>query len=233
METSYIEQEIIEATKISEIAVEENETRIGSESGKALPWILILAAAAWGSYLKWGQPYVNSLSPFYNQIAIVALAVSTIFALGCGCHLLAIGGKSNRVVRRNLRGVVSSLDQFIEESNSRIRQIETDLGRNLISLRPRTMDSLSTARRIIRPLTTTVSSARELVSSGTAVDLIDADELLSRKLVIVESAMDSLIGAEPVPPLSPDEWIPTISRLLEEVENEIRESTRDTSQRVA
>ena len=227
METSYIEQDVIEATPL-----EETNSPMASESGKALPWIVILAAVAWGSYFKWGRPHVEALSPFYNQIAIVALAVATIFALGCGCHLLAIGGKSNRVVRRNLRGVVTSLDQFIVESNARIRQIETDLGRNLISLRPRTMDSLSTARRILRPLSTTVASARELVHSGTSVDLIDADELLSRKLIIVESAMDSLIGAEPVPPLSPDEWIPTISRLLEEVEREIRNSSSE-SQRVA
>ena len=227
METSYIEQEIIEATRV------EAPQAIGSESGKALPWIIVLAAIAWGSYFQWGQPYIKALSPFYNQIAVVALAVATIFALGCGCHLLAIGGKSNRVVRRNLRGVVGSLDQFITESNVRIRQIETDLGRNLISLRPRTMDSLSTARRILRPLSMTVASARELVSSGTSVDLIDADELLSRKLIVVESAMDSLIGAEPVPPLSPDEWIPTISRLLDEVEQEIRDANADHSQRVA
>lgn len=193
------------------------------ESGKAIVWAIMFCAALWGAYFKFGKEYMDANLPHLMSALVVAvLGIVSLFSLGCGLHLLFIGGASFGTTRRNLRQQVKELDQFVQDAATRVRQIETDLARNVVQLRPRTLDSLSMARRILRPLAQLVGDAKELIRSGNKIDIIDADEMLRRKLVIVENAMDALIGADPVPPLAPEEWVPTITRLLGEVEEELR-----------
>ena len=195
----------------------------GRESGKAIIWAVMFCAAMWGAYFKYGKAYMDAnLSHLMSAMVIAVLGILSLFALGCALHLLFIGGQSVRSTRKNLHQQVKELDSFVQDACARVRQIEADLSRNVVQLRPRTLDSLSMARRILRPLSQLVSDVKDLVRSGNKIDVIDADEMLRRKLVIVENAMDALIGADPVPPLAPEEWVPTITRLLGEVEEEFR-----------
>lgn len=194
---------------------------IRSESGKAISWAILLCAAVAGAYLNGGKEYLEQhLPPFYNMMVLMGLGFVCIASLGCGLHLLVLGGQSDRELRRTMREQNDALLQLVRESDALIRGMETDLGRCSLKLSARGLDCLAMARRIVRALDRRTSEIQELLSSDNGIDLIDAEELSRKKLIIGESAMDSLISSDPVPPLAPEEWVPSLKRIFGEIENE-------------
>ena len=196
---------------------------VSSESGKAISWAILLSAGIAGAYLNGGREYLEkALPPFYHMMVLMGLAFVCIASLGCGLHLFFLGGSSTRELKRTLKGQNDALLQLIRESDALIRGMETDLGRCALKLSPRGLDCLAMGRRVVRALDRRATEIDELLSTSSHIDLIDAEELSRKKLIISENAMDSLIGSDPVPPLAPEEWVPSLKRVFTEIENEKR-----------
>jgi hypothetical protein len=194
---------------------------IKSESGKAISWAILLCAAVYGGYINGGKEYLDThLTPFYHMMVLMGVVCVCIAALGCGLHLMFLGGKSNKELRKMLRAQHAALLELVRESETAIHSLEADLGRCSLRLTPRGLDCLALGRRIARALDRRTSEIGELLQSGDAIDLIDADELSRKKLIITENAMDALIGSDPVPPLAPEEWGPSLKRIFSEIEEE-------------
>lgn len=194
---------------------------LASESGKAISWAILLCAAVAGTYLNGGREYLEAnLPPFYHMMVLMGGAFVCIASLGCGIHLLLLGGKSDRELRKTIRTQNDTLLQLVRESDALIRGMETDLGRCTLKMSARGLDCLAMARRINKALDRRTQEIEELLGTRDSIDLIDAEELSRKKLIIADNAMDSLVGSDPVPPLAPEEWVPSMKRLFAEIEAE-------------
>ncbi len=190
-----------------------------SEDGKAISWAILLCALIIGGYHYRGREYFEqNLSSFHHMMVLMGGVFVCLAALGCGVHLMLLGGKSNGELRRNLKAQTEALTQLLRESDAGIRGMEADLGRCALKLGPRGLDCLAIGRRIVRALDRRVGEITELLASGDSINLIDADELSRKKLIIADNAMDSLIGSDPVPPLAPEEWVPSLKKIFAEIE---------------
>ena len=192
-----------------------------AESGKAISWAILLSATIYGSYVYGGKEYLDThLTPFFHMITLMGAVCICVASLGCGLHLWLLGGKSNTELRKTLIAQHNALVAAIKESDTSIHGMETELGRCAIKLSARGLDCLALGRRILRSLDRRATEIGELLRSGSAVDLIDADELCRKNLIVTSSAMDSLIGSDQIPPLAPEEWIPSLKRIFTEIEAE-------------
>ncbi len=196
-----------------------------SESGKAISWAILLSAGCAAAYFYGGEQYLEAhVTPFYQMVIVMSASLICLASLGCGIHLLLLGGASNGQVRREITSQNNALLQLVRESHTQIATLESDLGRCALKLSARGLDCLSIARRVVRALEHRSEEIHDLLRSGSSVDLIDAEELSRKKLIISENAMDSLIGADPVPPLAPEEWAPSLKKLFSEIEGELKKA---------
>jgi len=194
---------------------------IGSESGKAISWALLLCAAVAGAYYSGGKEYLeHNLSPFLQTLVIMCSGLVCLASLGCGLHLLFLGGRSNSELRVLIKEHNDTLVQLVREGTTLIQSVESGLGRCTLKLSPRGLDALSMARRLTHALQKRTEEISDLLATKSGADLIDADELLRKKLIISENAAETLIGADPVPPLAPEEWVSSLKRLFNDIENE-------------
>ncbi len=208
-------------TVVAHITVNSIDRDFSSEAGKAISWAILLSLAVSGGLYYGGKEHLQHLlPPFFANLAVLGSGVICVFSLGCGLHLLFMGSKTNSELRRSLKAQQSALAHLVAEGDEIIRQTETDLSKCALKISSRGIDCLSMARRIIRALDRRLSEIDTFMGTGNAVDLIDADELFRKKLVIADNCLDALIGSDPIPPLAPEEWAPSLKRLFEEVEQE-------------
>lgn len=194
---------------------------MASESGKAISWAILLCAAVAGSYYAGGKEVLEqNLSPFFQTLVVLSSVLVCFASLGCGLHLFFLGGRSNTELRHLIKEHNDTLVQLVREGTALIHSVELGLGRMSLKLSPRGLDALSMARRLTNALNKRTEEISYLLSTKSSADLIDADELLRKKLIITENATESLIGAEPVPPLAPEEWVSSLKRLFTDIENE-------------
>ncbi|MCB0324684.1 MAG: hypothetical protein KDD69_13975 [Bdellovibrionales bacterium] len=192
------------------------------EAGKGTVWAMLLCIAAITAYLKGGQIWLTAhLSPFHHILLLLTVGVITLFTVGCALHMVLVGDKSRRELRKDLKRQIDELYSFVAESQTRIQELETRTMRHAGVIRPRGINSLGAARRIVAAIRRRADEVNALLSTRNKYDLIDAHELLCQELDVTENAVDSLIGADPIPTLRPEEWLPTVSSLCEQVDAEI------------
>lgn len=197
------------------------ETDLRHEAGRALSLAILLCLAVSGGLYFGGKEYLQlHLSPFFATLSILGSGVICVFSLGCGVHLLFMGSKSNGELKRSLRAQQQALASLVAEGDEIFRQTEVHLSKCSLKISARGIDCLSMARRINRALDRRLAEIDSFIASGNNVDLIDADELFRKKLVIADNCLDALIGSDPIPPLAPEEWAPSLKKLFEEIEQE-------------
>ena len=196
---------------------------IRDEFGKSTLWAMLLCIFTLGYYLKSGRAFLEaSMPPYYHTIIILMLAVVTIFTVGCSIQMMLAGDPSNGTLKRKMRAELEEYSSFIDNSVMRIRDLEQGTLNHSQRVSPRAIDSLALAKRILNAMQTRVRDINELIERGSQLDLIDAHELFEKDLEIVENCLDSLIGADPVPPLKPDSWVETVEGLILTIDNEMQ-----------
>lgn len=195
---------------------------LAEEDGKGTVLAMLLCIGAITAYLKVGRLWLDANIPhFYGNIILLMLAVVTLFTLGCALHMIFIGDKSGRELRKDLKRQTSELYEFVRASEERIEELESNTVHYAGVIRPSGITSLSTARRIVSAIARRADEVNKLVASKNKYNLIDAHDLLNRPLRVGENAMDSLIGADPIPPLDPEVWFQTVDELCEKTGQEI------------
>ena len=188
------------------------------EQGKATTWAMLICVAAIAAYIKFGREFFNStLAPIYHTLIVATLAVLALFTLGCVVNMILVGDKSYRQLRKDLKSQVSDLRAFLIEAQTRTAELDALASRYAHTLRPSSRENLNQAKRITSALAVRAEEVMQFIDSGRKVDIIDAFELLNSDLSVIENCMDSLIGSNPIPALSPDVWLPTIRNLLDSV----------------
>ncbi len=195
---------------------------VNEESGKGTVLAMLICIGAITAYLKVGQIWIEANLPeFYGGLVVQMLAVITVFTLGCALHMLFIGDKSGRELKKDLKKQISELYHFVSDVEKRISDLESTTMTHAGAIRPNGITSLTTARRIARAIARRADDVSTLLTSRNKYNLIDAHELLSKPLRVTENAMDALIGADPIPALEPEEWFQTVEALCDQTDEEI------------
>lgn len=189
------------------------------EVGSATLWAMLFCTASLIAYLKIGRAFLDThVPPFYHLLIVLTLAIVTIFTLGCSIHMIFMGDKSTRYLRRDLLKQTEELARFVIQSKKRIRDYEAEALRQAGNIRPHCLDCIGQARRIVNALGRRGDEVRKLLATRNKLDLIDAHGLLRKELVITENCMDSLIGMDPLPAVPADEWFSTVENLCEQID---------------
>jgi hypothetical protein len=196
---------------------------LADETGKGTVLAMLFCIAVIGAYIKVGRVWLDAnVPPFYATILLLMIGVITLFTLGCALHMIFIGDKSGRELRRDLKKQTDQLYSFVAESEKKIHSLEAETIQHAGYIRPSGITSLNSARRIVAAIGRRADEVNKLLASRSKYDLIDAHELLNQPLRIVENAMDSLIGSDPIPPLDPADWFQTVEGLCENIGAELQ-----------
>jgi hypothetical protein len=193
------------------------------EAGKGTTWAMVFCLGIIAAYLNYGKSYLDAnINPFYHDLLVLTLAVVTVFTVGCVLHMIFIGDKSDRELRRDLRRQNDEVFKFIASSQTRLCELQSAALRCSGLIRPHNLENINQLRRIISALHQRCIHIRDLLVSKDKIDLIDAHELLSEPLTIIEDCISSLIGSNPIAPIPSDEVVSTIETLTHEVETDLR-----------
>lgn len=161
------------------------------------------------------------LDPILLTTSKLILGTVVVFSVGYLLISKLSGTANSRQVHRELQSEVEQHELILEKALDRIREIEARLPNNALAMSRRGLDCLGLVRKIVNAVERRQKDVKDLLERGSRLDLIDAYDLLHRKLIIADSAYDSLIDANPIPALEPSEIIPTVIRLLEDIDAEV------------
>ncbi|MBL7661908.1 hypothetical protein JNK13_04055 [bacterium] len=179
------------------------------------------------AYFKYGYSLISQdLHPIVATATVAIIFVFFAGLTGYFVHREKLGLATSDSTRSEVSHRVSQLEALVDSVYQKIRsQEEVALHRTYIVSR-RALENISKLKRILRALSIRTSEVRDLLDNGSAVALIDAHELLNRKLFLEESALDAVIDSDPVPPLSPLEWDLVVQKLSYEVDEELERLER-------
>ena len=162
-----------------------------------------------------------NVQPYYHKVILLTFAIITLFTFGCALHMIFVGDRSARELRRDIQKQIALLTSFVVSETRRLQKLEGELLPHTALIRPRTFDSLNQARRILAAIARRINEINRLLATKNEYDLMDAHEILNRRLVVTENALESLIGAEPLPPLEREAWIGTIEAMCHAIEADL------------
>ena len=193
-----------------------------NERGRAsLVAVITSALVLW--YVKYGRGlFSGSQSQAIYWATLGVLAIIALFSIGCAIHMKFIGQVSQRDLYNYLRGQLEYWNNFLAEVRLRLREQENLMLRRVGHVSRRGLDSLSYAKKIANALEQRIGDVRELVDYRTELEMIDAYELLKKRLHISQNSLQALIDAEPIPAIESDLWEPTLRRLLDDIDSELR-----------
>ncbi len=192
-------------------------------SGRGTTWALFFCLAATIWYLKIGQPFfAEHLAPIHHTLVLITLGIIVLFTIGCCLQMILMGDKTNGQLRRDLRRQVQELEAFVNDSTKQIREYEALALQNVRCIRPGCLNAIGNNRRIISALQKRALDIRTLLASRNQIDLIDAYELLNQNLEVVENCVDTLIGADPIPPIEPNKWLATVEALFKQIDGDLQ-----------
>lgn len=195
---------------------------VSNQAGKTETWVMLLCLIGVGAYLKIGRElFSEHLSPIYHILIVATLIVVTLFTLGCVLNLIVLGDKSKRDQIKDLQKQLAELRSYVDASRGRIGSLEGQTKVNRKLMKPRSVECLLQANRILNAMERRTVEIEQLAITKKTLDLIDAYGLLQSDLVITEDCTNALITANPIPPLSPNEWFKTVDALLGQVDNEL------------
>ena len=197
---------------------------ISNEKGSAGLWALVGLSALIG-YIKYLRPEVlGKVHPLLDSTLLVALTMVTIFALGCALHMKSIGERPSSRLKKDIIKQIRELHSIISFANKRIFDVEQLLSQTPGSLTPRGLDRLGDVRRLVRAMERRLSEVAILIRNKDHASLVDAFDILSKQLAVVENPLESLIDSNPIPPIEVWEWVPTVQKLVMELEAEVRKA---------
>lgn len=196
--------------------------RLQGENGKA-GVIAILAMAGIAYYLKIGYHYFGEgLHPLIYSSVVVILGVIALFSSGYALHMKIMGAKPKKHVLRELQTRLTDLEELLKETRTRVKYFEEVMAVRANSMTRRGTDCLSLLKKLSSALDARLYEVKRLLATKNQFDMMDAFELIRQRLIVNENCLESLIDAEPIPALEPYEWEPTITKLLDQIEYELR-----------
>ncbi len=195
---------------------------VQSERGRASVLALLSSAAMLYVVRAGPQIFGESSHPavFYGLLALL-LVVAT-FSLGCAIHLKLLGNKPSKVLHKELEQRVKRFEALVVDIQNQMADYEEQMLRRPALTARRAVECLSYARKVAQAIDARLFEVRELMSPGSELDLIDAYDLLRRKLKVSENSLNSLIDSDPIPALDPIDWEPTLRRLIAQIDHDLR-----------
>lgn len=193
-----------------------------SEQGSAMLYGILAALSGW-VFFEHGHRLLGEYDHpviYWSVIAIISLI--SVFSIACAIHMKALGSKPVPQLRKDVQTEIEAYQEFISESMAMIEELTPIMAAHTGVVSRRAVDCLSTAKKIVAALERRVDETQELLQTKRKSDVIEAYDLLGRSLSITESRYDSLIDADPIPPLDPAEISATLSRLVQTIHAELK-----------
>ncbi len=199
------------------------ERTLSNESGKAAAWALLGILSLSAVYFGYSNGYILQSYPrFYIQLGMAVGGILCIFVLGAQLSISASGGRSKGALAKRLHSDVATLRSAAESVSREIKQIESEITQNGLSLSPHGYECLTAAHRIRGILEKTAKDSEELIASDNSYALADAQLLIDQQTVSFEGLRKISIGGNLVPLLTPIEWVDMLPTLMHEVKLSMR-----------
>ena len=179
-----------------------------------------------GFYLKGGRDIIASHYPTNIHYLIVAgIIVVSIFSIGCQLHIILLGEKTPRQLRRELGRQTKKLASLICYARERLSRIEQSAEYCSGLMRPIAYENAGHLRQLLNGLERRVLLVNDLVKTKKKRKIYEAAELMGSPLSTFENCTDSIIDTRPLPPMHTEQWMPTIEQLLSSLEFEAQRAS--------
>lgn len=193
------------------------------EAGKITVIAMLICLASIIGYLKVGRFVLpEALTAQQHTVLLLIIFTTTLFTIGCVLHVIFLGEKSPRQLRKELKKQLKFLQEFLVRSKDRIEAVENQVSYRTGLLRPAAYDNLSNLRQIMSALERRTKEVDFLLATKRKPMLYRAAELIGADLRSVENCFEQLIDSKPLPAITSDNWIPTVEHLLAALEDESR-----------
>jgi hypothetical protein len=152
------------------------------------------------------------------------------------------GNKLNRIEESLVRNIDSlsvsdlaqiihrhtkALSDLITESKSRLMAVQSQMMDRMLSTSPEYTNSVVDVRRIIGALESRLDKLLEYSEDPRSALMIKARKLVKEELIIPCDAVNALISSQELPSLTPEQWEPTLDRLLTRAEQHLKKVSQE------
>jgi len=179
-------------------------------------WPLII-----GAIVLW------ALIQFYYSISLIVwsilltITISSFAILRIKQNTAQLASRSKKVEEQ-----IEALNDLILILQSRLDEVQRDLGLELQSLSPESIRSVATLRRLLIALEEHLDELISLLSSGEVYNLTRAENLLKCHLELPWTAVYKTVDSMQLPPLKPSMLKPVAFSLLNDIEQEVSAAMR-------
>jgi hypothetical protein len=156
---------------------------------------------------------------------VVGCAVFSSFAL---IYLILSGRKSEQFLRAELERHLSYLKELIKQTRERIARLDGIVVGQMRGLSPRASLSFNIAKQFLAVLDRRVVRLEQHLASGGLEELTRGYELIQQAVDNVGTGLDSVIFSETVLTLKPEQFEFGIDTMLEVVESDLNNPTKQT-----
>jgi uncharacterized membrane protein len=192
-----------------------------NEAGKAA-LLALIGIASLGLYYAFASQYIlGSYGELVHMSIVSVLGVIFVFATAGRLHLDAVGYRSSKDLRAEVVEEAKELAKFLSRYMEEVQECERTINRFDVALSRSSRDQLSVLRRVVSGLQMRFHEVNELLSTGKSLDVMLAQELLQKDLSMNGDSLSLVLDREPLPPLPPGYWEPTVESNLRAIQREL------------
>lgn len=120
-------------------------------------------------------------------------------------------------VRKLLRKRCEEISELIEVSKKHLSTVDSRMMKNLSKNTSGSIQGVVNVRRIVTALEKRRREIADFLAQPEMGDLATAERLYHGELQIEEDSLTSLLSADPLPPIKPSEWRPTLATLFKRI----------------
>ncbi len=173
------------------------------------------------SLYKYGKPYLDAISPILFSCVLICMTILCVVSCLYAFHSFFMGDKSTRSRKKELNEESQYVHDLIQSTISTIEKVEEDMLEKGYRLTPKSIECMTTARRIVMALEKRNDKVKNLIKSSNNIKIIEAYSLIHSPLTISRNSLDSLIDADPIPAIEYNDLEFTLNNLFKKVETEI------------
>ncbi|MCC6221560.1 MAG: hypothetical protein IT291_10010 [Deltaproteobacteria bacterium] len=199
-----------------------NSSQLREHGGATLVALIAIAGMLFVIYGDIRGALGQEIDPKLQTTAAIVLGVIAVFSAVCAIHMRIIGSKPEKIFAQEIAARIIDTQELLSRARHRMKTFEEEMLTSVGRVPRKAADCLSMLKKITSSLETRIAEANDLVKTGNKVSMIEAYDLMRRDLIIMDDCIHSLLDSEPIPPLEPYQWEPTIDRLTSEIEHELR-----------
>jgi hypothetical protein len=160
----------------------------------------------------------------------ISLILITTTTLACIIHAYFFGSSSNERILTDIKQSLESLAKLLKELDLKIREAEEYVIIGKHTLTPKGHNALNVLKKLFKVLNSRYMKIDKMITGSTsAMTILEADELLRKRIFLHENCSEGLIDMDPLPPLKPEDCRPLFHEYSEDLLVEIQRSKQHSA----